>query len=231
MKITVLMENDSGREGCLSEHGLSLYIETKKHKLLMDTGASSQFLKNAGCSDRYGGSGYGNFKSRPLRPWRRDSRLFGMQSKGSHLHAEAAGGAFYHVEEEEVRYIGIDPDIPGDSRSVLLEGDYRIDEELFLFSHISGRKLWPEGNRVLKRRTEKGFVQDVFDHEQCLVIRQDGKHYLLSGCAHTGILNILERYRKIYHSYPDAVISGFHMKKKKGYTAKISETLRRRPEF
>lgn len=36
MKITVLMENASGREGCLSEHGLSLYIETKKHKLLMD---------------------------------------------------------------------------------------------------------------------------------------------------------------------------------------------------
>jgi 7,8-dihydropterin-6-yl-methyl-4-(beta-D-ribofuranosyl)aminobenzene 5'-phosphate synthase len=40
MKITVLSENTSVSENLGSEHGLSLYIETKKHRFLFDTGYS-----------------------------------------------------------------------------------------------------------------------------------------------------------------------------------------------
>ena len=32
----------------MAEHGLSFYIETKKHKLLVDAGATNAFLENAG---------------------------------------------------------------------------------------------------------------------------------------------------------------------------------------
>ena len=53
-------------------------------------------------------------------------------------------------------------------------------------------------------------------HEQCLVITQNGKHWLLSGCAHNGILNILDRYREIFGGDPDFVLSGFHMMKRDG---------------
>ena len=41
---------------------------------------------------------------------------------------------------------------------------------------------------------------------------------MVSGCAHNGILNILERYNDIYGENPAAVISGFHMRKKSGYS-------------
>ena len=38
MKIVVLME-DTGRDPAYrSEHGLSIYVETEKHRLLVDTG-------------------------------------------------------------------------------------------------------------------------------------------------------------------------------------------------
>lgn len=47
MRIVNLIENIQGKKGCLFEHGLSFYIETEKHKLLVDTGASDAFLKNA----------------------------------------------------------------------------------------------------------------------------------------------------------------------------------------
>ena len=40
---------------------------------------------------------------------------------------------------------------------------------------------------------------------------------LLSGCAHNGILNILDHYRALYGDMPDLVISGFHMMKKAAY--------------
>lgn len=48
MRITVLMENTCGARECLFEHGLSIYIETGLHRLLVDTGASDAFLTNAG---------------------------------------------------------------------------------------------------------------------------------------------------------------------------------------
>jgi 7,8-dihydropterin-6-yl-methyl-4-(beta-D-ribofuranosyl)aminobenzene 5'-phosphate synthase len=45
--IKTLVENTSTSQNFRSEHGLSLYIETKSHKLLFDTGASAAFAENA----------------------------------------------------------------------------------------------------------------------------------------------------------------------------------------
>ena len=47
MKITVLMENTAYAPEFIAEHGLSLFIETGKHKILFDTGASGAFVENA----------------------------------------------------------------------------------------------------------------------------------------------------------------------------------------
>ncbi|MFY9213899.1 MAG: hypothetical protein WAO45_04195 [Tissierellaceae bacterium] len=43
MLIKTLVENTSISDDLASEHGLSLYIETKEHKILFDTGASHIF--------------------------------------------------------------------------------------------------------------------------------------------------------------------------------------------
>lgn len=40
-------------------------------------------------------------------------------------------------------------------------------------------------------------------HEQYPVINEENKQILISGCAHNGILNILDRYREIYGMDPD----------------------------
>ena len=47
MKIITLMEDTVGKEGALAEHGLCLYMETKRHKLLVDTGQSELTWENA----------------------------------------------------------------------------------------------------------------------------------------------------------------------------------------
>ena len=48
MKFVVLMENTAPEGGCLSaEAGLSLYIEHREHKLLLDAGSSGKFADNA----------------------------------------------------------------------------------------------------------------------------------------------------------------------------------------
>ena len=47
MLIKVLVENRSSSPDLACEHGLSLYIETQKHKILFDMGSSTAFLENA----------------------------------------------------------------------------------------------------------------------------------------------------------------------------------------
>ena len=48
MKFTVLMENTAPEGSCLaSEHGLSLYLEHRGHRLLLDAGSSGKFADNA----------------------------------------------------------------------------------------------------------------------------------------------------------------------------------------
>lgn len=259
MKIVNLMENTPGVDGCLYEHGLSFYIETGHHKLLMDTGASEATLVNA--------------------------RKLGIDLKAidtvvlSHGHYDHSGGIlafvrenphariymrrsaamdYYHVDPDSCRYIGIDKrilELPG---LVPVDGDLRIDEELYLFTNIrrpgavvdgdamgqeqQGRKAQgqdgqgqdPQGGRIraadlperlraragkgLMRRVGEEFVEDIFDHEQCLVVTGEDGQILLSGCAHNGILNILDRYHEIFHGYPDRVISGFHLARKAAYS-------------
>lgn len=47
MIIKVLSENTAATKEFGYEHGLSLYVETAKHSLLFDTGASGLFAENA----------------------------------------------------------------------------------------------------------------------------------------------------------------------------------------
>ena len=47
MRVIALVENTSISKDYKSKHGLCLYIETKKHKLLFDLGSNSLFLGNA----------------------------------------------------------------------------------------------------------------------------------------------------------------------------------------
>ena len=109
------------------------------------------------------------------------------------------------------KYIGIDKNIMVLDQIVKVCCDTKIDEELFLFTDIQGKNCTAKGNLLLKKKEDGVFLQDTFEHEQCLVITAEGKKILMSGCAHTGILNILDRYSEICGGYPDLVISGFHL--------------------
>ena len=61
MKIIALMENTAAVPDVLSEHGLSLYLEGKGHRILFDTGTVEEFRgqrKAAGSGSCGGGSGH-----------------------------------------------------------------------------------------------------------------------------------------------------------------------------
>lgn len=226
-KMVVLMEDTCGAGKCIAEHGFSLYIETEKHHLLMDTGASDKTLINAQLLSvdlskvdtivlshgHYDHSG-GMLAIAKMCP---EAKIYMQHS---------AADAYYHGE----RYIGIAPEIeelPGVCLLGESDSAYEIDEELTLFSGISGRRFWPKSNLVLSRLEGERLVQDDFLHEQCLVI---DKKILITGCAHNGILNILDRFRELYGDNPETVITGFHMMKKTDYDAEEIDIIRKTAE-
>ena len=223
MKIVTLMEDTCGHSECCFEHGLSVYIETKNHKILMDTGATNAFIHNAAKL----GVDLGKVDTVILSHGHYDHAggllAFCEINKHAQIYMQqTATGDYYHGE----RYIGIDKEIQNLPQVHFLQGDYEIDEELSLFTNIAGRRFFPQSNLLLSERVNGNNVQDAFLHEQCLVVHTPESTVLLSGCAHNGILNILDRYQELYHSIPDSVVSGFHMMKKTDYTPEETRTIR-----
>ena len=224
MKIKILMEDTNGEKEAIAQHGLSVYVETDKHRLMLDTGASDKTFINAqkmevdirlvdtlvlshGHYDHSGGI-----------------MTFADKNSNANIYIHKLAGLDYfhkYINPDSSvtqKYIGIDKDILNLERVIKVDGNYRIDDELSLFSDISKRRLWPQSNTILTMKKGDDYVQDEFNHEQCLVIEAENKTLLLSGCAHNGILNILDRFRMIYNREPDYVISGFHMMKDTEYT-------------
>lgn len=233
MRIINLIENTKGNEECLYEHGLSFYIETPKHKIIVDMGATDKFIYN---SEKLGvnledvdmcvlSHGHYDHSGGILG-------LYEVNKNACLLMNNLAGEDYYHVYYDEngnyvsERYIGIDKRILNLPNVRMIESDITLDEEISVFTGVKGRRLWPKGNLVLKVKKNNVFYQDEFEHEQYLVIKEGNNSVLVSGCAHNGILNILDRYKEIYDEYPNYVISGFHMMNKSGYSVEDIEIIK-----
>ncbi len=215
MKIVNLVEDTYGNNECEYEHGLSFYIETNHHKLLADTGASDMLLRNAQKLN----INLSNVDTVILSHGHYDHSGGIMPFVNVNSHAKiymkkSAGEDYYNGD----RYIGIDKQILNLPQIVFTDDYMKIDDELSLFSDITGNRLRPIGNKTLMHKTQSGIIQDDFKHEQCLVINNNGRMILISGCAHNGILNVLDRFKQIYNRTPDIVLTGFHMMKKSDYT-------------
>ena len=219
MKIINLVENTEGAACCAAEHGLSFYIETARHRLLMDTGASSLLLENA---QKLGVDlslvdtvviSHGHYDHGGGLP-----AFFSVNDTARvYIHAQGRQACYTVHASQEPRYIGLPQEVIDSDRVVWVDEDLVIDPELTLLCGIGQTHPSPSGNRDLKVKRGDALVQDDFDHEMCLVVTEGERNILFSGCAHHGILNVLERFRKTYRKDPDAVLSGFHMMRSDRY--------------
>lgn len=213
MLIKTLVENTSSDCEIKCEHGLSLYIKTKNHHILFDTGASDLFIENAnkmgvdllnidiviishGHYDHGGG----------LRDF------LNLNDKARIYLNKGSFGEYYSENRFKVkRYIGLDQTLIPNERFVFV-GDYLvIDQELTLYSQMQGQQMNPKSNDSLYIKLEDEYEKDRFDHEQHLLIKEDSKYVLFMGCGHSGIVNIIENLKIKYNLIPTHIIGGFHL--------------------
>lgn len=214
MRVTTLLENRTISKNYKNKHGLSLYIETANHKILFDTGTDDTFIRNA---EKLGINleeidiaviSHGHYDH--------GGGLESFLKLNSKARIYIGRGAFdNHVVKilGIIKYnIGLNKELRNNNRLVFVDKMLTIDEELTLFGDINGNKLVPKGNdRLLKEYSERQVKKDNFEHEMNLLIYENGKYNLFCGCAHKGILNIIEKAKEIVQSDLNAVIGGFHL--------------------
>ena len=205
MKITALTENTSVNENIGAEHGLSLYIETDGHKILFDMGQTDMFERNAKtlCIDlsevdiavlSHGHYDHGGGLARFLE----------INKKAPVYVNEYAFEPHYNGTQ---KYIGLDISLKNNSRLIFTSNVYKINDSMTLFSCNENRKSYDLGSFGLNMIQDGKFMPDDFRHEQYLLINENGKNVLISGCSHKGIMNIAEWFK------PDVLIGGFHFSK------------------
>ena len=205
MQWTVLSDNRNNDIRLCTEHGLSILLTTERHKILLDTGASDVFIRNAeqldinlsdvdyvfishGHSDHAGGLRYileHNQKAQVIvSPYAMSGKFF---SKRGNLHSITA-------EWPEI----------DDDRLVLIDQTCEVAEGIHVIAHIPQVHPMPKGNQNLYLQNANGdFIHDDFLHELALYV--DG--LLFTGCAHSGLENILAACPWPVHT----VVGGFHL--------------------
>jgi len=210
VRITVLVENSTIDTRLKPKHGLSIYIESCKHKVLFDVGPDNTCLDNA----RILGIDLSKIDTVVLSHGHRDHG----GALSCFLRANNQAKIYIHRQALEPHYIkvlfakipiGLDKGLAINNRVIMTDDLLQLDDELLLFSDVPD-KFDTKSNRQQFKKTLDGYVQDDFAHEQNLVVTTEGKTMLFSGCSHKGIANILSAAKK-RHPTINAVFGGFHL--------------------
>lgn len=205
MKITTLMENTASAECYTAEHGLSIYIETKNHVILFDSGASGAFADNA----EKLGVDLGKVEIAVLSHGHYDhgGGLRTFLALNEHAPVYMNRYAFEPHYNGTEKYIGLDQGLRASGRIVFVEEDLQISEGITVYGCLNAPKVVDFGSSGLNMIQGGRMMPEDFRHEQYLLAEENGKKILFSGCSHRGILNVMHGFR------PDVLIGGFHLSK------------------
>lgn len=211
VSIISLSENTSS-QGFATEHGLSLMIEANGKRILFDMGQGKLFAENAeklgvkiqdadfaiishGHYDHGGGLG----------------KFLEINQKAKVYVHRRAFEPHFSLRETGLRFIGLNPELKDSDRLVFCDDFVRIDSETLLFANPDGTFCKPIGNGRLFGPAES--ENDIFAHEQNLVIKSGNNVMLFAGCAHRGIVNIIRKAEALVKQPLTHVFAGMHLVK------------------
>ncbi len=214
MKLKVLTENHASGH-FLAEHGLSYLIEHDGKTILFDTGHTDIFIKNAvsfgidiheqvdlivlshGHWDHGGGLRYIQNKPLLCHPGVFINRYNKFNSTFSGLQLSKT-----KIEKQ--------------FKLITSEKPYYITDKIIFLGEI------PRNNTFESQSTsfiDKDGSEDYIQDDSALVVINNKKLIIISGCAHSGICNICDYATKLTGIQTiQCVIGGFHLKKNDNQT-------------
>ena len=212
MKIVVLTDNRQLQGDLEFEHGLCIYLETEKYKCLLDTGASDMFIHNAekmvidledvdyvfishGHSDHIGGL----------------MAFLEINNKAKIILSKNALSQRFFSVRKGLREISSQIDISNYSdRFIFIDEVTTFENEIFAFPCQQEIYALPKANNSLMTEGTDGLKPDNFNHEIVVCFGTDDL-LVYTGCAHHGVLNILNSVQTVTGMRISTLIGGFHL--------------------
>lgn len=217
-KITVLMENTvSGPPGLVGEHGLSLWIETAAHRFLYDTGQSGAVVLNAAVL----GVDLAQAEAVVLSHGHYDHTgglRAVLRAVGSPRPVCAHPDLFarHRVAGSPDRYAGVPFDRDEleskGARFHWLPGAHEIFPGVWAGGEVPRTSDFERGDPRLYVMRDGMPVPDPLRDDLSLYLETPDGLVIITGCAHAGVVNIIEHARKVTGcARVRALIGGTHL--------------------
>ncbi len=218
VKATILCENCVFHNvGAIAEHGWAVYVEAEYGNFLFDTGQGKAIINNA----RYFGKDLSKIKGIII----------------SHHHADHTGGLLSVLDHTGQVKVYSHPDLFKNSYSIrsgiernigipfrreILESrgaefifntDFlEIAQGMMLSGEIPRKTPFEKGDQNQVLKTNDGYIKDPLSDDQTLIFNTERGLFIILGCSHAGIVNIINHIiEKTGEKHIHTIIGGTHL--------------------
>ena len=216
--MSVVIDNKACN-GLKGEWGLSIVVDYKGKKILVDAGASDLFIDNMAKLNidirdiDYAMLSHAHFDHANGIP-----AFFKKNDKAKFYIRETTKDNCYAKRLFFYKYIGIPKRMMDEyaDRIEVVSGDYKLMDGVYLLPHKTANLENIGKKEKMYLKTDNGYVFDNFAHEQSLVVDTDKGLVIINSCSHGGAVNIINEIKNTFkdkHIY--GIIGGFHLYNKK----------------
>ncbi len=216
IKITTLVENTATKAKFKAEHGLSMLIEKDGEFILWDTGQTDAIIHNSkllninlskikivalshGHYDHVGGLKYLLEHTKPT----------------VYAHPEIFRKRYSKLSDDgNLRYIGIEDREFFEKKGatfVLDEKPVEIFDGIFTSGFEDMHTDFEEVDKNFVYEKDGGYIKDYVEDDMSLVIDLKDGLFVLFGCAHRGIINIIDNVEKQFNKKVVGFLGGTHL--------------------